>query len=260
MNYIAYKKENAALMVFLHGGGVSSWMWDEQVKYFISTYHCIVPDLPGHGSSRNELFSIRSTAEKVIQLIDERKKGRPVIVIGFSLGAQVLVQILSMQTELIDFAIINSALTKPMNLGAKLLTPLFKLSFPLVKMRSFAKLQAKVLYINDQQFDMYYKETTETTLETFMKVMKENMSFAIPSRYNAAKTKILVTVGEKEKNIMKKSAMDLVHANPNSTGIIIPKIGHGISIANPAYFNTIVEQWITEGVLPREVKIIPNQK
>ncbi|MEH6890050.1 alpha/beta hydrolase [Bacillus sp. JJ864] len=50
LQYKEYGNDNAPLMLLLHGGGVSGWMWDKQVQYF-SRYHCIVPDLPGHGVS-----------------------------------------------------------------------------------------------------------------------------------------------------------------------------------------------------------------
>lgn len=256
MNYKEYCVENSPLMVFLHGGGVSGWMWDEQVKYFTTTYHCLVPDLPGHGKSKHDSFSIEDSAERLIQLIKEKKNNKPIIVIGFSLGAQVLVKMLSIQPHFIDYAIINSALTKPMPYSAKLTMPLFKLSFPLVKWRSFAKLQAKVLYIKENQLDLYYQDSSETSLHTFIQVMQENMSFSIPNDFYKADGNILVTVGEKEKKIMRKSASELTHANPNATGIVIPKIGHGISLADPTFFNDLIDDWITKQILPNRVNII----
>ncbi|MGY3312417.1 pimeloyl-ACP methyl ester carboxylesterase [Peribacillus simplex] len=61
-------------MLFLHGGGVSSWMWDNQIEYF-THYHCIVPDLPEHGLSNYEInFSIKGSAEEGIKLIEEKSK------------------------------------------------------------------------------------------------------------------------------------------------------------------------------------------
>ena len=79
------------------GGGVSGWMWDNQIQSF-SHYHCIVPELPGHGESHGDiLFSIRDSAERFIEFIEEKVAGKPagckVILIGFSLGAQVIIQI-----------------------------------------------------------------------------------------------------------------------------------------------------------------------
>ena len=83
-------------------------------------------------------------------------------------------------------------------------------------------------------------------INKFVRVLEENMSFHIPKDFNKANGKILVTVGEKEKAIMKNSVKDLVEANSNCIGVIIPKIGHGVSLAMPDFFNQMVESWITK--------------
>ncbi|WP_245640208.1 alpha/beta fold hydrolase [Paenibacillus dakarensis] len=75
------------------------------------------------------------------------------------------------------------------------------------------------------------------TSDTLIRVLEENLSFEIPNGFQKAKTKILVTVGENEKAVMKKSAKDLVSNHSNCTGIIIPNAGHGISLLNPDFFN-----------------------
>lgn len=260
MNYREYKRANSPLLVFLHGGGVSGWMWYEQIEFFSENYHCLVPDLPGHGLSKDEPFSIQDSANEILDLIKVRKNDQPIIVVGFSLGAQILVQMLSEDQNLIDFAVINSALTKPMKNSSKLLYPLFKITFPLVKLKSFAKLQAKVLYIREEQFNSYYQETINMSFDSFIQVMKENMKFQIPEHYKESNAKILVTVGEKEKRVMRNSAKELVRLNKRSKGIIIPNIGHGISLANPIFFNQMLRDWITTESLPKSVPYLHKQK
>lgn len=260
MHYKEYGDQNASLLLFLHGGGVSGWMWDNQIPYF-SHYHCIVPDLPGHGASHGDiLFSMRDSAERFIELIEEKVAGKPagrkVILIGFSLGAQVIIQILSLKPDLVDAAIINSALVRPSPLGRKLIQPTIRLSYPLIRNKRFARLQAKTLYITEEQFQKYYEESCQMKLATLVSVLEENMSFGIPQSFREAHGKILVTVGAKEKAIMKKSAKDLVETSPNCTGAIIPEVGHGVPIAMPDFFNQMVESWIQEGALPKECIVI----
>ncbi|MFC7684844.1 alpha/beta fold hydrolase [Ureibacillus sp. GCM10028918] len=256
--YKEYGDKSAELMVFLHGGGVSDWMWDQQIQYF-TNYHCIVPILPEHGINNNVInFSIKGSAEEVIRLIEDKASGEKVILIGFSLGSQVIMQILSMKPNLIDYAIINSALVRPMAYGKHFIKPIIKCLLPLVKNRFFSKLQAKTLYVNEAYFEKYYEESSKVRPDTLIRVLEENMSFEIPKDFEKASTKILVTVGEKEKAIMKKSAKDIVEANSNCIGIILPKIGHGIPLAMPAYFNQMVEAWIEESKLPKDCKVVSN--
>ncbi|KAB8135775.1 alpha/beta hydrolase [Gracilibacillus oryzae] len=250
INYLEYGDKSAPVIIFIHGGGVSGWMWDQQVAYF-SSYHCIVPDLPEHGrADNNEPFSIRTSAENLISLIKEKANGKKVYVIGFSLGAQVLIQMLSIKPDLVEAAIINSALVRPNRAMTMWMTPLIKLSYPLIKWRSFSKLQARTLYISDSYFEKYYKESRQIKRETLLRVLMENMSFPIPDTFCKVRARILITVGQKENNMMKKSAIDLVKANPNCTGIVLENAGHGVSLANPVFFNNLAESWLEKNSLP----------
>src|SRR5699024_4600051 len=112
---------------------------------------------------------------------------------------------------------------------------------------------AKTLYIKKEHFDRYYNENSQMKLDTLIRILEENMSFEIPKNFNKAESKILVTVGEKEKSMIKKSAIGLVSDNPNCTGILIPKVGHGISLMDPDFFNQLLEKWIQKGTLPKEI-------
>ncbi|MNH91174.1 2-succinyl-6-hydroxy-2,4-cyclohexadiene-1-carboxylate synthase [compost metagenome] len=253
--YKEYGDSNLPLIVFIHGGGVSGWMWDQQVAYF-SSYHCLVPDLPEQGKSGNEpLFTIDLSAEQIIELIEQKRKGQPVIAVGFSLGAQVLISIISMRPHLINYAMINSALVRPLPFS-KLLTQSLAFTYPLVKNKTFSKIQAKSMYIDESYFETYYQESCQLTKDTFVRISTENMSFRIPNNFKNSNCKILVTVGEKEKSIMKKSVVDIVKSNSNCQGIVLPNIGHGISFAKPDFFNKLLEDWVQNDILPDDIQEI----
>jgi pimeloyl-ACP methyl ester carboxylesterase len=259
IHYQVYGNPGAALMVFLHGGGVSGWMWNKQVQYFAADYHCLVPDLPGHGASHfDTTFSIPSCAEELISLIKQAANSQEIILIGFSLGAQVAIQMLSIEPELFDYAIINSALVRPSPHLIRWIKPSIRFSYPLIKVRSFSKLQAKVLYIDDEHFETYYKESTQMKPETLISILEANMSFTLPSNFNKVRGKLLVTVGDKEKAVMKQSATDIVMSNACCVGIRIPGIGHGVSLAKPDYFNQLITQWVQAVQLPEACSVIAN--
>lgn len=252
LHYQESGNESGALMVFLHGGGVSSWMWEKQVEYF-KDYHTVTIDLPEQGKSiETDHFSISYSANRIIDLIEKLAPNKKKIVIGFSLGAQVIIQMLSIKPKLFHYAIINSALVRPSPLMKKIVAPSIKLTIPLVRNKSFSKLQAKALYIEEEQFDLYYKESSQMKADTLIRILEENMSFTIPRDFGESSCKILVTVGEKEKAIMKKSAEDIIYSNPNCKGILIPEIGHGLPLTRPDYFHTIIEKWIENGELPSD--------
>lgn len=251
LHYREFGDTSSPLMVFIHGGGVSGWMWDKQIKHF-TNFHCLVPDLPEQGKNRNkDHFSINFSAKKIIELIEEKGKGKTVIVIGFSLGAQVLIAMLSIKPDLIQYAMINSALVQPIPFAKALINSL-GLTYSLIKSKTFSKIQAKSMYIDETNFENYYHDSFQISKNTFMRILEENMSFTIPKGFENASSNILVTVGEKEKNIMKKSVTEIIQSNPNCTGIIISNIGHGIPLANPNLFNTLIENWLEHDFLPED--------
>lgn len=244
--YKEYGMDKSPLMVFIHGGGVSGWMWDKQVNHFSTNFHCLVPDLPEHGQSKgNSLFTIHSSAERIIDLMEEKGKGKPVIAIGFSLGAQVLIAMLGMKPDVADYAMINSALVKPIPFS-RVIVKMLAFSHPLIKNKTFSNIQAKSMYIPESYFDIYYEESCQMSKDTFMRVMEENMSFTIPNNFENATGHILATVGEKEKKIMKQSMSAIVDSHPNCEGMVIPGMGHGFSLADPEGFHQLVENWLNE--------------
>lgn len=120
----------------------------------------------------------------------------------------------------------------------------------MIKNKSFSKLQAKTLYVDKEYFETYYEESSLMKSDTLIRILEENISFELPLNFSEAKAKIMVTVGEREKALMKKSAKDIVSSNSNCLGIMIPNVGHGIPLANSDYFNKMVEKWISEGNIP----------
>lgn len=245
LHFEEHGNSNDPLMVFLHGGGVSGWMWDKQVQYFSQCY-CMTVDLPGHGrSSIEEKFSIVSAAEQVIDLVEAKANGKRIIVIGFSLGAQVLVQMLSMKPDLVDDAMIHSAAVRPNVLATQLIAPVLRATFPLVKNKTFSKWQAKALFIREADFERYYEDSLQLKRDTLTEVLKENMSFQIPKGFFQARGNILVSVGENELTSMHKSANDLVMNNHRCQGVIFAGIGHGMPLSHPDLFNQWTARWLS---------------
>lgn len=246
---------DAPLMVFIHGGGVSGWMWDKQVDFFKDEYHILVPDLPGHGNSKEEYYiSIRKCAEEIISLIEAKANGKEVTIIGLSHGAQVVVEILSIKPHIIDYAIINSALTRQMKFTNICIKPILKIFYGLIKSKKFSNLQAKSMYISEDYYDVYYNDSIAISFETMSKVLCGNLEYSLPANFKNSKVKTLVIIGKKEKGIMKKSAIDMINNNKYCKGYAVSNVGHGISLAEPELFNKIVKSWINNDVLPQEIE------
>jgi pimeloyl-ACP methyl ester carboxylesterase len=76
----------------------------------LASYHCLAPDLPGHGRS-NQLpwTSLDDTAQQVAALIEDRVPARRAHVVGLSLGGALVHKLLAHRPELLDRVVIDAA-------------------------------------------------------------------------------------------------------------------------------------------------------
>ena len=73
-------------IVFLHGTRLTGASWTAQVEDLGDEFHCLTPDLPGHGSARDVTFTVGGAAERVADLIARDAHGGRAVVVGLSLG------------------------------------------------------------------------------------------------------------------------------------------------------------------------------
>jgi pimeloyl-[acyl-carrier protein] methyl ester esterase len=86
--------DGAPPLLFIHGWGVDSRIWRQQVKHFVQYYRVVVIDLPGHGKSSWKKISLAEIADDIIVLLD--KLGiKETSVVGSSLGGLVALKIFS---------------------------------------------------------------------------------------------------------------------------------------------------------------------
>lgn len=247
-----FNPEQAESILFLHGGGVGGWMWEKQVEA-LSNYHCIIPDLPGHGGSREiRGFTIKNCAEALANLIAKAGHENKAHVVGHSLGAQILVQLLADYPELIHSAVINSALVRPLGKVAAWIKPTVQITLPLARKRWFAKLQAQTLQIPEEFFARYYEESQAIEAETLTQILLENASFKLPKNLKKSKVPTLVLVGEKERSMMLKSANDLINSISSAQGYIVNGVGHSFNFEAPVLYNKVLQAWLAGKPLPSE--------
>lgn len=231
MIFKEYGDRDKPIIIFIHGGGLSDWMWKEQVAFFQNDYHTVTPVLDGHGEEAEVLYqSISKSAGQVVEYIHEYCGGKVFALCGLSVGAQITVEILSLCKNITQKAVIESALVFPSKSVERMVKPSVDLSWFLVKKRWFAKLQAKQLYLPDSMFEDYFRDSVKMKKESMIHLMQDNQRYTIPANLKQTTAESLVLCGEKEYSSMKKSAELLKQTIPNGRLEIIPDCGHGVSI------------------------------
>ena len=246
-------KNNNETIIFLHCEGMAGWMWDQQLESF-SDYHCIVPDLPGHGKSAEvDLFTIKSTADMIIDIIKNKTKNGKAHLVGISLGAQIIIQILSRAPEVLDHVLISGALVRnslPTETFLKLLDHLIKVYLPdknkTIRIMSYVR----SYNIPKNLYNKFKESTHDIEPDSLNRIIRENMLFSMPSGLKNTDVPVLVMIGQKDFIIIKESAANLLKELPNSKGAMALKVGHIWNIENTKLFNNVLRSWITNENLP----------
>ena len=227
MEYKEYGSKNNEIIVLLHGGGLSWWNYIDEIGLLEDKFHIIIPILDGHSGSDTNFTSIESNALEIINFINDNYNGKVKLIGGLSLGGQILLEILSKNPNICEYAIVESALAIPMKFTYKMIEPTFNLSYCLISKKWFSKLQFKSLKLKNSLFDMYYKDTCKITKDNLIAFMKSNSSYEVKDTLSHTRAKVLVLVGRKERPIIKKSATKIANLIPNSELEVLQGYYHG---------------------------------
>ena len=100
MQVIEYGADQRESILLLHGGGLSWWNYREAAELLKNEYHILLPILDGHAGSDRPFTTIEENAAEIISMIDERCGGSVRMIGGLSLGAQILLEILSQRQKI----------------------------------------------------------------------------------------------------------------------------------------------------------------
>ena len=239
-----YGKSNKDIIMLLHGGGLSWWNYEEVSEILKSNYHVILPILDGHSGSDRDFTSIENNANEIIEYIDNNYNGNVKLIGGLSLGAQILLDILSKRDNICEYAIIESALVCPMKMTNRLIELLINMSYGLINKKWFSKLQFKSLKIKKELFDKYYIDSSNITKNNMISFLKANSNYHLKN-IKTNKSKSIVIVGSKERPIMIKSAKIIHDELINSELEILSGYYHGdLSINHPNEYAEKVKKLI----------------
>lgn len=245
MNYREFGPSGADVIILLHGGGMNWWNYREVSSLLSEEYRVLIPILDGHAGSDRHFTSIEDNASEIISFIDENLSGHVLMIGGLSLGAQVLLEILSQRSDVCSYALCESAMVIPSHLTNALVGPAFGSSYSLIRNRAFSKVQFASYRLKDELFEDYYRDSCGIEKEDMIAFMKASTSYSLKDEIRSTCAKVRVFIGENETAGIRRSAMMITEKIPKSGMNILMGMYHGqFSMNRPENYVQAVKELI----------------
>jgi len=249
----------APAVVFLHGGNMSGWSWEPVVER-MQGYRCLVPDLPHYGKSFQQgPFEMGRAASAVAELIRSRVGAGRAHVVGFSLGAQVGLQLLATEPKLVDRAVLSGIFINTMPF-----VRLTRLLLGLLARNSWYRRQvgrhrnARHAGIPPARIDDYREDIRLITSGgQLADVVVASTGFTLPEGLDKSDSPTLFVTGTKEAPFARRWAAALAQQMPNGVDRVALGMPHEWPLYYPDLFSRTVDGWLTDTALPPEIAL-PN--
>lgn len=241
--------KTAPAIVFLHGSPLSGRMWQPQLAA-LSEFHCLAPDLPGHGESAGIFpFTVPDAAERIAELIREAAPDGRAHIVGLSFGGVVAQRLMIAHPEVVDHVILSGTAPRL----SKLLVAIESLNEPIMRLLPPEWLAALVSWqfgIPAESRVLLRDDFRQFQPRVFMQVLRSYTEIEIPTNTYSP---TLVTVGQEETYFAKRAARELVSAISGAKGVMVPGAGHVWNMQKPDLFNSMVRAWVTDKPLSGEL-------
>jgi pimeloyl-ACP methyl ester carboxylesterase len=253
-----YGPRDAPSIVFLHGVGCTGQMWQDHFAA-LGDYHCIAPDLPGHGRSRAvEWTSLEDTAALVAGVIYDLPT-RSAHVVGLSLGGAVAFELLATHADLLDHVVIDgcAAVGSPWAGVAKVA---FAAISPFVRHAPVGRLMAAAVGVTDPTgvADMVH-QMRQVDPRSFRGAFADAQEVRIVDGILRAACPTLLVSGGKELAAVHTSSRLLADRMPHAEAWVMPGSGHGWLGSHPDIHVRMVRAWIEGLRLPAELIPEPSR-
>jgi pimeloyl-ACP methyl ester carboxylesterase len=241
-------------VVLLHGVGGNGSMWTDLMAG-LPDYHCLAPDLPGHGHSRAIAWKSRAESARLIaELIEQRAAGGRAHVVGLSLGGSIALELLATRPDLLDHVIVDgcgvvrSPLTGPMKIGVSLISPFLRFA-PVARLigRAFGVRPGDGL-------NAFVAQMQAVDARSFRRAFADANDMRLTPPLLAAPCHTLLVAGERELKHVRASNRLLSERMPHAEARMMPGASHGWGPAQfPEVHLRMVASWIGGRPVPAEL-------
>ena len=225
MKFHEFGDKKSPHILLIHGGGSSWWNYHRQARILSEDYHVILPTLNGHGEEyQKDYISTEDSALEILDYIKANCDGKLFALGGVSLGGQIVMELLSLDSDIAEKAIIDGSLCIPQPRLAKISIFLVVLFGKLMFSKPSCKLQLSIMdklypkFAYPKEIKAYYMEDLpRTPIKTLVTIYRTYMGhYKLKSRISNSKAQVLYIYGEKELNCVKESARLFEQLHPNT--------------------------------------------
>ena len=225
MKFHEFGDKNLPSILLIHGGGSSWWNYLRQARILSEKYRVILPTLNGHGEEcQLNYVSTEDSAQEILNYVRQNYDGKLFAIGGVSLGGQIAMELLSIDSKLAEKAIIDGSLCIPQPRLAKISIFLVSIFSKLMFSKSSCKLQLSIMnkcyprlaYL-DELKNYFMEDMPRTPIKTLVTIYKTYIGYyKLKSSISKSKAKVLYIYGEKELNCVKESAGVFEQLHPNT--------------------------------------------
>lgn len=244
--------------MFLHGAGVTGWMWNAQVEQ-LTDFRCIVIDLPGHGANHDVPWvSIDETAALVAEVIRAEGVTRAegviraervtpaeghgaVHLVGLSLGADVGLRLLAGFPELVESAVLTGMVARPVHGSIRWLQSALA---PMAEWRSFHRMAGRTMGLSGARLDEFMVTASPMRRADYRAIVDEIFAGVSLAGLERVTVPTLAMAGAKETATARVSTELIAAAMPGATARIVPGVGHIWNVEAPDLFTQTVRDWV----------------
>jgi pimeloyl-ACP methyl ester carboxylesterase len=228
------------MLLFTHGWGATSFMFESTARVLSDEVHTVVWDLPGHGWSEDpaEPVTAASTVDDMVSLLDRFGSGHGVLV-GHSLGGYLSLELARREPERVDALILVG--TGPGFRDADARAAWNRLTERLaqrLERRGLAALERERPVHGDRHrsADGLIRSARGVLPQTDGAVLESLPAIAVPT---------LVVVGEDDAEF--RAAGDYMATKiPDARLAVIPAAGHSPNLDQPDAFEAAVRSFLDE--------------
>lgn len=236
MFFEEYGKENSRTIVMLHG---AFFVHTFGRQYPLSSqYHLIVPHIMGFGNNTEHVFETEACIQELADYIKSLNK--KVMLIGFSLGAQLAVRLVSEYEELFDSAIIVSPwLIKEERFLPEMEQENLKQLHSLHN-RAICNLIGFMNGLPSKARKEFVAQMQNVKEETIRNVVYNGITIESTSSFAKVSVPVVALAGAKEQKEITDSVKEMARINPNCKYEIWEKAAHNIPPVFYKRFNELI--------------------